>query len=182
MRRLGFTPNLEVGKLIFQKSSSYNVIQNKKTTVDKGKQIIGSTSAILEERPPQPSPKRRKIIREEDPHVEEYSPSQTPMRIEEEQLAEEKIEQIGSQGGVFVTQVEIDEENPQEPPMPSFELTIADYRGRDLDLVLEQASQQFLSNDSFVKSRTFSQFAWRTNMSNFEERCKKLKAKHPEMD
>ena len=64
--------------------------------MDKGKQIVGSTSVVLEERPPEPSPKRRKIIREEDPHVEEYSPSQTHMRIDEEELTNEKIEKIGS--------------------------------------------------------------------------------------
>ena len=39
--------------------------------------------------------------------------------------------------------------------MPSFELTVADFRGRELDPILEQASQQFLSDDSFVKSRAF---------------------------
>lgn len=43
--------------------------------MDKGKQIIGSTGNIVEERPSEPSLKKRKIIREEDPHVEEYSPS-----------------------------------------------------------------------------------------------------------
>ena len=47
---------------------------------------------------------------------------------------------MGSQGGVFVTQVEIDEGNPKDPPVPSFELTIADYRGRELDHVLEKES------------------------------------------
>ena len=136
----------------------------------------------MEERPPEPSPKRRKIIREEEPHEESYSPSQTPMRIEEEQLTDEKIEQIGSQGGVFVTQAEIDEGNPQEPPVPSFELTVADFRGRELDPILEQASQQFLFDDSFVKTRAFHQFAWRENMHIFEERCKNVKTEHPEMD
>ena len=84
MRRLGFTPNIGIGQLIVQRRLGYTIIQNKRPTMDKGKQIIGSTSVILEERTPEPSPKRRKIIREEDPHVEEYSPSQTPMRIEKE--------------------------------------------------------------------------------------------------
>ena len=63
--------------------------------------------------------------------------------------------------------------------MPSFELTIAYYKGRELDHVLEQASQQFLSDDCFVKSRAFHQFVQRENMNNFEERCKKLKVEHP---
>ena len=51
-----------------------------------------------------------------------------------------------------------------------------------MDPVLEQASHQFLSDDSFVKSRAFHQFSWRVNMNNFEERYTKLKAGHPEMD
>ena len=51
--------------------------------------------------------------------------------------------------------------------MPSFELTVADFMGRELDHVLEQASQQFLSDDSFVKSRAFYQFSWRENMHIF---------------
>lgn len=39
--------------------------------------------------------------------------------------------------------------------MPSFELTIEDFRGRELDPILEQASHQFLFDDSFVRSRDF---------------------------
>ena len=64
-------------------------------TVSKGKQIIKTTSTIFEERSPEPSPKRRKIIREEESYDEGYSPSQTPMKIEEEHLTNEKIEQMG---------------------------------------------------------------------------------------
>ena len=100
----------------------------------------------------------------------------------EEQLTEEKIEQIGSQWEVFITQAEINEGNPQEPPVPSFELTVADFRGRELVPILEQASQQFLLDDNFVKSRAFFQFSWRACMNIFEERCKNMKTKHPEMD
>jgi len=39
--------------------------------------------------------------------------------------------------------------------MPNFELTIADYKGRQLDPILEQESQQFLLDDSFFKSMDF---------------------------
>ena len=66
--------------------------------------------------------------------------------------------------------------------MPSFKFTIADLRGKELDPVLEQASQQFFSDDVFVKSRAFDQFVWKENMHIFEERCKNMKIKHPEMD
>ena len=143
---------------------------------------MGSTSTAQEERPDEPTPKRHKIMEEERSQVERFSPTQSPLRIGEEQLTGEQVEQIGSQGGVFITQAEIDEGTLQEPPPPSFDLTISDYRGKELDPVLEQASHQFLSDDSFVKSRVFHQFAWRVNMNNFEERCTKLKAEHPEMD
>lgn len=34
--------------------------------------------------------------------------------------------------------------------MPSFELTVENFRGRELDLVIEQASQKNLIDDSFV--------------------------------
>lgn len=175
MGRLGFTPNIRAGQLTVQKRPGYTIVQNKKNTVDKRKQIIESTSRVLEERPTEPSPKRRKIIREEDSHVEEYSPSQTPLRTGEEQLTIEKIEQTGSQGGVFVTQAEIDEGNPQEPPMPCLEMIVADFKGMELDPILEQASQQFLLDHRFVRSRAFHQFAWRENIHNFEERCKNMK-------
>ena len=119
MKRLDFTPNIGTSRLIFQRRPGYTIIQIERPTMDKGKQIIGSTSVVWVERPPEPSPKRWKIIREEDPHVEEYSPSQTPLRVEEEHLTGEKIEQIGSQGGVFIIQAELDEGNPQEPHVPS---------------------------------------------------------------
>ena len=62
---------------------------------------------------------------------------------------------MGSLGGVFITQEKLDEGNLPEPPLPSLDLTVADYRGKELDPVLEQASHQFLVDDSFVKSRAF---------------------------
>ena len=66
--------------------------------------------------------------------------------------------------------------------MPSLELTIVDFKGRDLDPVVEQASQQFLLDDSFVKSKALHQFPWRTNIGKYEERCDKLKAEHPKIE
>lgn len=44
--------------------------------------------------------------------VEYYMPSQSPLHIGEEQLTREKIEQSGSQGGVFIIAVELEEGNP----------------------------------------------------------------------
>jgi len=68
---------------------------------------------------------------------------------------------VGSQGGVFITTVELEEGNPQEPPM---------------------SCHEFIFDDNFVKSRAFYQFAWRKNIGLFEETCSKLKTKHPEME
>ena len=59
MRKLAFTPKVGAGEIIVQKRPGYTVIQNKKVPVDKGKQIVESTSQIQEERPLEPSPKRR---------------------------------------------------------------------------------------------------------------------------
>lgn len=86
MRRLGFTPNIGASQLTIKKRLGYTIIQNKGTIVDKGKKIMASIGADLEERPLEPSSKRRKITREEGPHFEGYSPSGTTIRIEEEQL------------------------------------------------------------------------------------------------
>ena len=44
---------------------------------------------------------------------------------------------MGSQGGIFITQAELDEGNPPEPPLPSLDLTIGNYGGRELDPILE---------------------------------------------
>ena len=58
MRRLAVTPNIGAGQIIIQKKPGYTIIQNKRAHVDKGKQIMGSTSTAQEERPNEPSPKR----------------------------------------------------------------------------------------------------------------------------
>ena len=50
------------------------------------------------------------------------------------------MEQLGSQGGFFITTLELEEGNPQEPPMSSLELTIANFRGRELDPIVKQDS------------------------------------------
>ena len=66
--------------------------------------------------------------------------------------------------------------------MPSLELTVADYKGRELDPIIKQASHQFLLDDRFIKFGTFHQFAWWENIGKFEERCNKLRIKHPKME
>ena len=68
-------------------------------------------------------------MKDQGRHIEEYSPTQSPLRIGEEQFTREKIQQLGSQGGIFITQEELDEGNPQEPSMPSLDLTVVDFKG-----------------------------------------------------
>ena len=95
MRRLAFTPNVGVGHLIVHKRLGYTIIQNKKATMDKGKIIMGSASTILEVRPGEPSPKRERIIKEQDPHIEEYSSTQSPLWIRGSNLLERRLNKRG---------------------------------------------------------------------------------------
>ena len=122
------------------------------------------------------------MMKEQGPRIEEYSPTQSPLQIGEEQITGEQVEQLGSQGGVFITQAKLNEGSLQEPPMSSLNLIETNYKGRELDPVMEQASHEFLSDDNFVKSRAFYQFSWRSNMGKFEERCNKLKSEHLEIE
>ena len=45
---------------------------------------------------------------------------------------------------------------------------MVDYRGREIDPIIGQAYDQFISNNDFVKSRAFKQFLWRINMHSFQ--------------
>ena len=94
-------------------------------------------------------------MKEQGPHIGKYSPTQSPLWIGEEQITGEQIEQLGSQGGVFINQVELDKGNPYEPPMPSLDLIVVNYKGRESNPMIEEASHQFFPDDSFVKSRAF---------------------------
>ena len=69
---------------------------------------------------------------------------------------------------------------PQEPPAPSLDLTVADYQGKEIDLIVAQASEKFINDESFVRSRAFAQFLWRLNIGNFEKTCEKIKAEQPD--
>ena len=69
---------------------------------------------------------------------------------------------------------------PQEQPTPSLDLTLADYQGKDIDPIVSQASERFINDENFVKSRAFAQFLWRLNIGNFEKTCEKIKIKHPD--
>lgn len=76
----------------------------------------------------------------------------------------------------------MDEGTLKETPIPSMELSVSDFKGKDLDPIIEQDSHKFLLDDSFVNFRAFFQFAWRLNISDFEERCQKRKQEQPNKD
>ena len=81
-----------------------------------------------------------------------------------------------------MTPTELDKNAPQEPPELVLELTMANYRGREIDPIIGQAYDQFISDNDFVKSKAFKQFLWRTNMHNFQLKYKKIKAKQPDVE
>ena len=66
----------------------------------------------MEESPKEPRPKRKKIEKKQMSKIEDYIPSQSPFHIGEEHLSREKIEQLWSQGRVFITVVELEDANP----------------------------------------------------------------------
>ena len=87
MKRLSFTPSVGSGKLVVQKRPSYNIIQNEKPMVYKGKKITWSTSGILEERPNEPMPTSQRIENEQMSQIEEYSSTQSPLHM----IGDEKL-------------------------------------------------------------------------------------------
>ena len=63
----------------------------------------------------------------------------------------------------------------------NLELIVENYKGKELDPMIEHASHELIIDDNFAKTRAFYQFSWRINMGNFEERCNKLEVEHPKM-
>ena len=62
------------------------------------------------------------------------------------------------------------------------DLTVVDYEGKEIDLIISQAFDQFIFDDDFVKSRAFKQFLWRTNMHSFQLKSQKIKAEQPDVE
>ena len=87
---------------------------------------------------------------------------------------------MGGEGDIVVTNADIERGVPKEPPRPSFDLTIVDYRGKEIDPIISQASQKFINDENFVRSRAFAQFLWRKNIGNFEKTCEKIKVEKPD--
>ena len=67
-------------------------------------------------------------------------------------------------------------------PKPTLDLIVEDFRGREVDPVIHQDFDKFVFDDDFVKSRAFKQFLWRISMHNIQLKCKKIKAKQPDVE
>ena len=111
--------------------------------------------------------KRKKIERGESSRAKIYSPSQSPLRLDDEQNVRRELRHEGIQGNIFITPDELEENVPQEALEPILDLTIVDYRGKEIDPIIGQAYDQFILDNDFIKSRVFKQFLWRINMHNF---------------
>ena len=98
MKTLSFTPAVGSGQLVIQKKLGYNIVKTMEQIVAKGKEKVGSTSSLLvkrpqlEERPLEPMPKRQRMEEKQLSQGEDYTPSQSPLHIGEEQITREKIE------------------------------------------------------------------------------------------
>ena len=71
-----------------------------------------------------------------------------PLWIEDEASLREQLRQMGGEGDIVVTTADIERGVPEEPPMPSFDLTIVDYKGKKIDLIIAQDSH--IDDESFV--------------------------------
>ena len=114
-----------------------------------------------------PTVKRQKIKSGESSKDKIFSPSQSPLRLDDEQNVRRELRQEAIQGNIFITPDELEENVPQEAPKPILDLTIMDYRGNEIDPIIGQAYDQFILDNDFVKSRAFEKFLWRINMHNF---------------
>ena len=65
-----------------------------------------------------------------------YSPSQSPLRLNDEQIVRTELRQGGIQGNIIITLAELEENAPQEPPELVLDLTVADYRGKEVDPII----------------------------------------------
>ena len=60
----------------------------------------------------------------------------TPLKIDDEASLREQLRQIGGEGEIVIIADDIEGGVPIEPPVPYFDLTITDYRGREIDPII----------------------------------------------
>ena len=59
---------------------------------------------------------------------------------------------MGSQENGVITTIEMEEGAPTKPPIPSLALNVGDFKGREIDLVVEQAPKNFFDDERFINS------------------------------
>ena len=101
-----------------------------------------------------PTVKRQRI----EERLDVYSPFQSPLRLDDEKIIRRELTQEGEQGYIIITPAELEKNVPQEPPEPVLDLTVADYKGKEIDPIISQPYDQFISDNDFVKTRAFKQF------------------------
>ena len=82
------------------------------------------------------------------------------MRLDDEQIVRRELGQEGEQGNIIITPIEFEENVQKEPLELILDLTMADYRGKEIDPIISQAYDQFISDNNFVKTKAFKQFLW----------------------
>lgn len=102
MKQLSFTPDVGSGQLVVQKRTSCNVVKVGEQGDIKVKEKIEVDTFF-------PSTYKRPYI-EERPLEKEatYTPSNSTHFLGEEKLTIEKMEQLGSQSGFFITTTELE--------------------------------------------------------------------------
>ena len=83
--------------------------------------------------------KRQKIERGESSRAKLYSPSQSPLRLDDEKNVRREFRQEGVQGNIITTLAKLEENAPQEPLEPILDLTMANYRGNKINPIIGQA-------------------------------------------
>lgn len=51
---------------------------------------------------------------------------------------------------MIVTSIDMERGVPQEPPIPSLDLIVIYYQGKEIDPIIAQASQKFINDEIFV--------------------------------
>lgn len=175
LAKLAFVRDIPRGDYVMHKRSKYTMIMpvTCEPSTSKGKRKIEDVIDI------QDSPKKQRVGKEIEPDEPQYSPSQFPIHIGDEQVVVEQLLQLGSLGEIAYTYEETQEGMPEEPPNAEMDLTNGELKGQEMDLIVKRASEEFLADSNFVTSGAFIQFLWKQNIDQFKTRCEQRKSEQP---
>ena len=63
---------------------------------------------------------------------------------------------MGREGDIVVATADMERGVPQEPPVPYLDLIVVDYKFKEINPIIAQASQKFIDDENFFKSRAFA--------------------------